>query len=119
MSIDTEIGKRIKERREELKLSQRALAAKMGYSHHSTVARIEAGTVDIPQSRIARFAEVLGVPVSYLMGWEKVQKNNDTLADIVVKLRTDEDLLSVVNDICNLNTEKLLAVKAVLSALLK
>ena len=119
MSIDIEIGKRIKARREELKLSQRALAEKMGYSHHSTVARIEAGTVDIPQSRIARFAEVLGVPVSYLMGWEEVQKKNDTLSDIVIKLRTDEELFAVVDSICRLDSEKLIAVKSVVSALLK
>lgn len=41
------IGERIKKRRTELELSQRDLAAKMGYSHHSTIARIEAGTVGV------------------------------------------------------------------------
>ena len=114
------IGEKIKERRTELKWSQRDLAAKMNYSHHSTVARIEANKVDIPQSRIIQFAEVLGVSVAYLMDWEKVQKKNDTLSDIVVKLRTaDDDLLYVVDSICKLDAEKLTAVKTMVSALLK
>ena len=55
------IGERIKARRNELKLSQRELSDKMGYSNHSTIGKIENGKVDIPQSRIVQFAEVLGV----------------------------------------------------------
>ena len=46
----------------------------MGYSNHSTIARIESGSVDIPQSKIVKFSEVLGVSISYLMGWEE-EKN--------------------------------------------
>lgn len=61
-------GERIKARRTELQWSQRDLAEKMNYSHHSTVARIEAGKVNIPHSRIVQFADVLGVSVGYLMG---------------------------------------------------
>ena len=61
-------GERIKARRTELQWSQRDLAEKMNYSHHSTVARIEAGKVNIPHSRIVQFADVLGVSVAYLMG---------------------------------------------------
>ena len=60
------IGERIKERRKELKWSQRELSDKMGYSNHSTITRIEAGKVDIPQSRIVQFSEVLGVSIAYL-----------------------------------------------------
>lgn len=65
------IGEKIKLRRNELKWSQRELSDKMGYSNHSTIARIESGTVDIPQSKIVKFSEVLGVSISYLMGWEE------------------------------------------------
>ena len=79
------IGERIKERRTELGWSQRDLASKMGYNHHSTVARIEAGSVDIPQSRIVKFAEVLGVSLAYLMDWEDTEKEksdeNDGLSE--------------------------------------
>lgn len=119
MNINKEIGAKIKARREDLKMSQRALAEKMGYSNHSTVARIENGLVDIPQSRIVQFSEVLGVSTSYLMGWEKVQKNNDAITDIIIKMRTDEDFMLLVRDLSLLSEDKLTAVKSMVSALLK
>ena len=75
------IGKRIKEKREELKLSQRDLAEKMNYTNHSTIGKIERGQVDVSQTRIVQFAEVLGTSVAYLMGWEETKKsatNNDS-----------------------------------------
>lgn len=65
------IGKRIKARREELHLSQRELSDKMGYSNHSTLGKIERGLVDVTQSKVVKFSEVLGVSVAYLMGWEE------------------------------------------------
>lgn len=68
------IGERIKEKRMEKGWSQRDLAAKMQYSNHSTIGKIENGKVDIPQSRIVQFAEVLGVNIAYLMGWDEEQK---------------------------------------------
>lgn len=87
------IGARIKAKRNELKLSQRELSDRMGYSNHSTIARIEAGKVDLPQSRIAQFAEVLGVSTGYLMGWEQ---EPEELADVAAKVLTDPDLLRMV-----------------------
>lgn len=63
------IGEKIKLRRKELKWSQRFLAEKMGYNH-STITRIETGKIDIPQSRIVQFAEVLHTDISYLMDWQ-------------------------------------------------
>lgn len=111
-----EIGEKIKKRRTELGWSQRQLASKMGYNNNSTITRIEAGTVDIPQSRIVQFAEVLGVSIAYLMDWEQVQKNNSTIADAVVRMRTDEDFASIVSDLMALEPEQLTAVKQLLSA---
>ncbi len=113
------IGERIKERRKELKWSQRELSDKMGYSNHSTITRIEAGKVDIPQSRIVQFADVLGVSIAYLMGWDKEEKNNNTIASIVVRLRTDSDFLSLVESLDNLDEEKVRGVKQMLNAFLK
>jgi transcriptional regulator with XRE-family HTH domain len=113
------IGERIKERRKELQWSQRELSDKMGYSNHSTITRIEAGKVDIPQSRIVQFADVLGVSVAYLMGWDKEEKNNNTIASIVVRLRTDADFLSLVESLDNLDEEKVRGVKQMLTAFLK
>ena len=108
------IGEKIKQRRMDLKWTQRELAAKMGYSNHSTIGRIESGTVDIPQSRIIQFAEVLGVSVGHLMDWEEVQKNNDAMADIIVRMRTDNEFFEIVKRLNSLETDKLSGLLALL-----
>jgi repressor LexA len=112
------IGEKIKQRRQELKWSQRELCARMGYSNHSTIGKIEAGAVDIPQSKIVKFAEVLGVSVAYLMDWDKIEQKNDDISDIVVKLRTDEEFLELVKTLNSLDEEKIKGVKQMLSAFL-
>lgn len=113
------IGERIRLKRNEKGWSQRDLAEKMGYSNHSTVGKIETGKVDLPQSKVVQFSEVLGVSVAYLMGWEEIQKKNDALTDIVVRLRTDEDFLSLIEGINKLNPEQLASVKQIVDVLLK
>lgn len=112
------IGERIKKRRQELEWSQRELAAKMQYSHHSTLARIESGKVDVSQSRIVQFAEVLGVSVAYLMGWEETQKKNDILSDIILTLREDNELLDIVEGITKLDADKRNVLKSFLGTFL-
>ena len=79
------IGERIKRRRQELEWSQRELAAKMNYSHHSTLARIENGQVDVTQSRIEQFADVLGVSIAYLMGWTEEKQSTESELSIKKK----------------------------------
>ena len=69
------IGQKIKEKRLERGWSQRDLAKKMGYSHHSTLARIETGKVDVSQSKILQFAKVLDTDVAFLMDWDKKEKS--------------------------------------------
>ena len=46
---------RIRQRRIELNLSQDELATKLGYRSRSTIAKIESGANDIPQSKIVAF----------------------------------------------------------------
>ncbi len=65
------IGEKIKQKRMELGWSQRELSARMGYKDHSTIAKIESGQVDIPQSKLVRFSEVLGISLSYLVNAEE------------------------------------------------
>ena len=65
------IGKRIKERREELGLSQEELAQKLGYKNKSTIAKIEAGVNDIVLSKVVTFAKALETTLGYLMGWDE------------------------------------------------
>lgn len=87
------IGARIKARRLELKMTQRDLAARMGYTDHTTITRIESGKTDPPQSRVAQFAKVLGVTPGHLMGWDKEPED---LADVAARVLLDPNLLRMV-----------------------
>lgn len=58
----------IKALRKQLGLSQEELAVKVGYTDRSSIAKIEAGLVDLSQSKIAAFAFALGVSPAQLMG---------------------------------------------------
>ena len=99
--------------------SQRELAKRLGYSNHTTLTKIEAGTVDINQSKVILFAEVLRTTPAYLMGWEEEEKKNDIIADAVVRMRTDKEFFSLVEALLSADAEKLAAAKVVLNALLK
>lgn len=66
-----DIGEKIKKRRLELGWSQQTLADKMGYTSKSTITRIEKGINDVSQRNIAKFSEVLGVSIAYLMDWDE------------------------------------------------
>ena len=114
-----EIGDRIKQRRMELGWSQRELAKRMGYSDNSTLARIEQGKVDVYQNKIVQFSEVLGVSISYLMGWEEETKKNDTIADVILKMRTDTEFMSVVETLYKLDKDKLHSINQMLNTLFK
>ena len=49
----------IRNRREELGMSQQDLADLLGYKSRSTIAKIESGENDIPQSKVMAFAKAL------------------------------------------------------------
>lgn len=108
------VGAKIKQRRLELGWSLRELAKRMGYANQSTVARIEAGAIDIPQSKVVKFAEVLGTTVAYLMDWEEVQKKNDTLSDIVIRMQMDDKFRSAVESLYKLDDKKLSSILTLL-----
>lgn len=46
----------------------------------------------------------------------EMQKNNDSIADVVVRMRTDDDFLSLVETLNNLDSEKIRSVKQMLQA---
>jgi transcriptional regulator with XRE-family HTH domain len=68
------VGNNILYMRKKLGMTQEELATRMGYKSKSTINKIEMGINDIPQSKIVRFAEVLGTTPAYLMGWEEEEK---------------------------------------------
>ena len=63
------IGEKIKLARTYKEWSQEELAKRMGYKSKSTINKIELGINDVSQSKVVKFAEVLGVTVPFLMGW--------------------------------------------------
>lgn len=80
-----QIHERIKALREQQGLSQEALALQVGYRDRSSIAKVEAGKVDLSQSKIAAFAAALDVTPAELLGWDeaqtKLQSAGLTLAD--------------------------------------
>ena len=100
-------GEKIKQRRMELGWSMRDLAKRMGYANQSAISRIEKGEIDIPQSKVVKFAEVMGTSIAFLMDWEEVRKKNDVLSDIVIRLQTDDVFLSAVESLYKLDQKKL------------
>ena len=94
------IGQKIRMRRQEMGLSLRELSERVGYGNHSTVQRIEHDKVDLPQSKVVKFAEVLGVSVSYLMGWEEeIEKDPQGMAERHFEILLDEDISDIFDDL--------------------
>lgn len=113
------IGERIKYRREQLELSQDELARRLGYKSRSSINKIENDASGLPQTKIVAIANALQTTPAYIMGWEETQKKNDALTDIVVRMRMDEEFLSLIEGINKLNPEQLAGVKQIVAAFLK
>ena len=64
------IGRRIKQRRNELSLTQEELARRMGYKSKAAICKVENGEDNITSDRISKFANALQCSPGYLMGWE-------------------------------------------------
>lgn len=84
----------IKNRRLQLGMSQEELAEKMGYTSRSSIAKIEAGVNDIPQSKIEAFAKALCTTPRFLMGWE-----DDYINLNIPQITTDTVTFPVVGSI--------------------
>ncbi len=63
------IGQRIKERREELDITQDELAKRLGYKSRSSINKIELDIYNLKQSKIKAIADALQTTPGYIMGW--------------------------------------------------
>lgn len=110
------IGQRIKQRRKELRMSADKLGEALG-KDRSTIFRYENGDIEnLPLDILEPIAVALRTTPQYLMGWSDVQKKNDTLSDIILKMMEDAELLEMCEKISNLGIEKREAVKVLLNA---
>ena len=71
-----QLYKNIRNRRLELNVTQSELATKLGYADKSMIAKIEKGSVDLPQSKIISFANALHIAPGDLMGLDGIEKPN-------------------------------------------
>lgn len=62
----------IKNRRRELKMTQQELAEKSGYGDRSSIAKLESGCVDLPQSKLELIARALYTTPEALRGTVEV-----------------------------------------------
>ena len=67
-----------------------------------------------------KIASYFNVSVGYLLGEEELnqetEKKNDTLSDIILALRTDSELLGIVESLTKLGADKRTAIKSLISA---
>lgn len=112
------IGERIKNRRIQLGLSADDVAQKLG-KNRATIYRYESSYIEkLPTTVLEPLAKVLNTTPAYLMGWvdEKTEKKNDIITDVILRLRTDDIFINVVNELNELSSEQLLAVQSILFA---
>lgn len=101
------VGQRIKQRRKELGISADDLGKLLG-KDRSTVFRYEKGDIEkLPVDILQPIAAALHTTPEYLMGWENIQKNNDILADIVIRMRRDDLFFELVKKLNDLDDDKL------------
>jgi transcriptional regulator with XRE-family HTH domain len=79
---------------------------------------------NMDSERMYAICRYLNVSEPWMLGFDvpmerKTEKNNDTIADIVVRLRTDSDFLSLVETLISLDKEKISGVKQMLAAFIK
>lgn len=83
------------------------------------------GKYEPKQDVIHKLAKALDVSEMWLWGYDcpmkrlEMQKKNDALTDIVVRMRTDNEFSSIIEGIAQLNPEQLASVKQIVDVLLK
>lgn len=88
--------------------------------NRSAISRYLSGEYEPKNKPIYELAKALDVSEQWLMGYDvpmdrpKAQKNNDAISDIVLKLRSDEEFLSIVVKISKMDSEKRKSLNALL-----
>lgn len=91
--------------------------------NRGTISRYLSGEYEPKQTAVNKLAKVLDVAEMWLWGYDCPmerpidQKNNDTLADIVIRMRTDEEFFDAVNIMYSFDKEKFQGIKQMLTLL--
>lgn len=77
------IGQRIKQRREELQISQEELAIKIGYKSRSSINKIELDRQQLTQRKIKAIADALNTTANWILGIDdEVMQQEQQLCDL-------------------------------------
>lgn len=98
-----EIGDRIKQKREELGLSQEQLAKMVGYKSRSSINKIEIDGRGLPQSKIVAFAKALKTSPAYLMGWVDIAEETRPTQQELEKIKSNSYENLVVKEMGKMN----------------
>lgn len=94
------IGKMIKQRREELGISQEELAKRVGYKSRSTINKIEKEINDITQSKVVEIANALNTAPAYLMGFENSSTSQRSIKDKTIYLLLADRCIAKIDHVC-------------------
>lgn len=90
------VGKNIAAARKRAGITQEELASRVGYKTKSAINKIELGIRDLPQKKIAAFADALGVTPGHLMGWdEKPAEELEGMGALAAELIMDQDAMEM------------------------
>ena len=78
------IGERIRNRREQLNMSQDELAKKIGYKSRSSINKFETSR-NLPLDKVELVAKALDCPPSYLMGWTDDELPSDNVQAYLIR----------------------------------
>ena len=116
------IGDKIRIARINKGMTQEDLGKALGVQK-SAIAKYEKGrVVNIKRSTLKNISDVLGIAPSELIFetyMEEEQKKNDIQADIILKMRSDETFMSVVEQLYKLDKDKLESINQMLNTLFK
>lgn len=89
--------------------------------NRGTISRYLSGEVEPRQNAAYKLANALNVSVTWLWGYDVPMEKNEeqkkvgTIADIVMELKKDDELLSMMEQISKLDADKRQAIKFVLN----
>ena len=116
---ENDMANRIQDLRKSKNMTLEEVASIVGVGK-STVRKWETGMIaNMKRDKIAKLAKALGTTPAYLMGWEEIEQKNDLIAEVVLKMRTDDTFASVVESLDKLDGEKLETINQMLNTLFK
>jgi transcriptional regulator with XRE-family HTH domain len=116
------VGDKIRIARLNKGMTQEELGKALGVQK-SAIAKYEKGrVVNIKRSTLKKISDVLGIAPSELIFdayIEEEQQKNDTITDVILRMRTDKDFMSAVETLYKLDKEKLQSINQMLHTLFK